>query len=412
MQKSPKFVDLLYQNHFFTNCIFFVSTEMEEICMNILIYLFGNRPVLIDKQIVEKYITNSSREPNEIIILMSKYVEKLPVLQISLPIINEFLSIYQTLNFSQYIVPYLQMISFAFSKNKVLAKSLEYKMYDILSFFFSREDPNISIECYKIMLIPRNFQFQVPEDLLSKHIIDDGIRPLAIKYLALSDYFPYSYNFVSYLLQFLSQSTLIPKIIIKAALTNQSIAISISRDPSWMVPCKFNQNDACSILMGAMRFTQSIEYLAANQSFPPLLTYIATSNESQVLIYLSQILILFSTSQEAVRIFTVSETLNEFLNHCGESNDQNVHMASLNVLDACLRFDFCPAFTSYIPKLVDMLRYQNNLTTRAIIVIVTMSNFPEGAAALKSVGLENYFENLTQMPNYSTLADTFLNNIK
>ena len=410
MQKSSKFISLLYQYNFFTSHLFFFSNEMEEICMDILVLLFEKKPILIDRKITE-LITNLEGKQEYLIILMSKYVEKLPVLQLSLPIITEFLKIYQLFTEKDTIIQYLRMISFAFNKNKILAKCLQFKTTDLFSYFLTRNDSDITLECYKSMIITKCYVIQIPENFIVNHLNDKNIQEYCIKYLALSDSFPYSYNIVPYLMK-LVPHILIPKILIKAALINKNIAFSIAGDSKWMSPCKFNQKDACCLLLSALRFTQSADYLAANQNFPPLTAFIVTSNESSVLIYLSQILLLFIRTPDAVRIFSQSNTLKEFLQQCSQSNDQNVLLASLNVLDACLRFDYSSSFTKYIPKLVEMLRYQNDLTTRSIIVIVSMSNFPEGASALKSAGLTEYFQNLSQVPNYSNLANQFLNNVR
>jgi serine/threonine protein kinase len=409
MQNSTKFIDLCYQFDFFNELLF--NKEIANIRFELLVLLFKKRPILIDNRILP-VLDTIKENVDDFCALYAIYVSDIPPLQFSIGVMSEFLKFAYLLTDENHKLKFINIIIYAFNKDKVLARSLSKKAFPLFKPLITSNDLKVVKEAYEGLIKSHIYNGSVPRETFMRHLGNSELVDTVLSYLIRCNNFPETYDFINALYPLMKTNPKAITVAIKAVYSTMILAVSVARDPEWMKMHYLSREDSVRLLLASLRYISSIDHLARNQFFPTFSSYIAGSSNPSALISLANILIMFLRSSEAIMIFTSSGALKEFFAQCSKSNDGNLLLVSLSLMDIALRSGYSSAFTDYIPKLIEMLRYQNDLTTRSIIIIVAMSGYPEGAAALKPVGLHDYFTELTKMPNYSSYAYQFLNNVR
>lgn len=409
MQNSIKFIDLCYQFNLFSDLMF--KPETEYICTELLGLLFKKRPIIIDNRISSVFM-NFKEHQDIICSLFVMYATNLPPLQFSIGVVNEFFSFSYLLSDDAQKLKYIDIITYTFNKNKVLGRALASKAFPLFTSLIRSSNPKTVRHAYEGLIKANIFNLTIQTEIINAHLGNSELSDITLSYLNRCSTLPDSYEFIAALFPLMNTKAKAIEIVIRTVFSSNKLAIYIAGDQNWMRLHLLSSENSLRLLLASLRFSLSIDALARNQYFPTFTAYIATSTNPNVLIPLANILILFLRTPDAVKLFTATGSLNEFFTQCSRSNDGNLLLVSLSLMDAALRSSYSPAFTIYIPKLIEMLRYQNDLTTRSIIILVAMSGYPEGAAALKLVGLNDYFTGLTKMPSYSSYAYQFLNNVR
>jgi len=410
LSSSKSLIDICYDNGFFFN----LPTNTPQFCeitLSILSLLFLNRPTAITFDLFGIIKTLMPTFIKEFLVLLYKYSRNSLPLPLILPVFSILLKLRPFIQNDQNTLSFIRvLLSFLFSNN-LLIPLYNNDIVSILSQYIFSDNVHIVKEVYRFLGNIFTLNIDIDRETLCKHISNNSINTHMYSYLLKTPHIYPDSTITQVLISLSKDSEKWVLILLKYISHNSDCALYVARNQQWLqYPLANIQNNFKVLVLLIQCGTAKVE-LFKSQAYIPLLTNLIKTNENRYLAAISQLSTELVYSESMILPLTTHGFLPEFFLQTSKSNDPAVIRAGIKMIDTVSRIGYSPTFSLFVPKMIETLRLQNELSSMSILTFVTMSFNKEGAKILKNTGLVEYFQNLLKIPSYQVYAQQFLNNV-
>ncbi|OHT11242.1 hypothetical protein TRFO_01203 [Tritrichomonas foetus] len=381
-----------------TNLYYFFFTQRKNFLMNPLIH--SNLPFLIKTC------------PEDMIILLSYYTQKIPNIEQSLPVLDLFLketSIFLQLDCANHFISIFYHLCI---------KSPEYlnrRQNDVLAQFevLTRSQNVIIInEAYKGITNLYDPKYLLNFDIIINNFENDTLHDIICSLLLRVEKFPPSRRLANF---FIDKSRVSEEwflVLMKFSECSTETAKVVVHNQQWMnfgIPTYVNNYKLFLILFQSSLLRKTI---VTQHSFYYLLLLFLESNDRDILRSFDEIAKKAPLTKDVLIALEKGKFLKRYFLKLYEETDSEMLAVFVNFFHELAKIGYVNSYEIAITKLIYLIKSNPELSSSIIHTLIQISALPEAVPILKMRKMDAYFQMLKTIQGYEAYAQSFLSNIE
>ncbi|OHT09284.1 TKL family protein kinase [Tritrichomonas foetus] len=249
----------------------------------------------------------------------------------------------------------------------------------------------------------------LPFDVLCRNLTNRKLVDCSLSLLLLSQKYPISRTLARVLIDCCQSKKVAFSILLKYASQEEKTALIVSKNTKWMLS---NHISAMKLFMICFSFQNARIEILKSLLFYDFLARQAKYGDNDVLIAIPSLLKRITLNSIMIKQLEQHLFFRNYHDSIIQSENIMVKNAANTMLDHFAKTIYSPEYSIFIPFLIQNLQLKNELTTGSIVVITTLSRYPELASIFKNSNLITYFQSLRNIPSLKSKAETFIQNIE
>ncbi|OHT00032.1 hypothetical protein TRFO_33380 [Tritrichomonas foetus] len=393
-----------------------VSPEAIDVVLDILSIIFIRCPQFVSPSMHNLITFLLAFKPSDVIILLSYYVNSWSLIKDPFSLFDVILQKASMLNASSAYNFIAIMYTLAINYSDVNEK-YSSKFCELIMIYLTLPDDNINLSCLHFIGNLYHEKLKLDSKIICKALKNEKLQNGILSILIRMHPIPFDEEMIQLLLDLSNNNS------------KSSLVLLIMLD---------DHHNECEINPSINYFLTKTEWLGQNlptiqQTFK-FFSIVGRNSKAKVVLgncseltdFLlnlidSKVLFLASTLPRIISFLQLNKTqmihlldkgiLKHYLESVTGFGDQSLDLSGVILIDRFARVKYSDDFIYFMPKMVSMLSYPQEMASVAITVFVTLSIHPQCHQMLKELGMVKYFETLLTYPNYKTNAQLFLSNM-
>lgn len=352
------------------------------------------------------------QNPHFGVIIYANYVKNIQRSANPYAILDFFVSEARTYHKSEEGKQYLQIFYYLHTTYSSYHENRIDQYQKLLNAFTYSQHQDVAISAYCAIVRFIQDGYRSSMNKIMKDLYNPQLCSYVISLLLRSATFPPNPDFLSVLIHCTKYSSKIYYVLFKFVSTSRRHMKLFVQNTRWMLANPENIIPAFQILLYISKENKFIPRLTKVIEFPRLAKQLVQLERDDITCMLEELLLKIESNRNQLLLFSKAGFLKAYYTSVRKSNNGQVIDLMISLTKQWARQTYTEEFMIILPLLITLLQKRNALTTKSIVLIVTMSCYPSISKKLKEYGLLPYFQQLLSINELKDLAAFCIDNIQ